>query len=167
MCEEETWTGVGGEKFSNGSERGRLLPFLGTLAPRARPSPNRSARSDSTALPSARPPSPSFSFFSFPEQTRAPGALQRLPEWRRGGPAATSGSPPPTEAAFISTDEPYGARVDRGGRRGLVGWVEGGEGRIITKKNLTSRQEAICATQIISRLPEVCAALRQHDAGHA
>lgn len=41
-----------GKKFSNGSERGRLLPFLGTLAPmQAQPKPQRLLRFHSAFLP--------------------------------------------------------------------------------------------------------------------
>lgn len=45
---KETW----GKSFSKGSERGRLLPFLGTLAPmQAQPKPQRLLRFHSAFLP--------------------------------------------------------------------------------------------------------------------
>lgn len=132
--------------------------FWARSLPVQRPSPNRSARSDSTAFPPSPPPS--FSFFLLLRAGTSTRELRRGTagaEERRGGPAAASGSTPPTEAAFISADEPYGARGGCGGRwgGGGLGWKGGGlgwKGGVLLgepdNKELTSRQEAICATQI-------------------
>lgn len=88
------------------------------------------------------PPAPSSSFLLLP---RAGTSCGSGGEEKRGGPAAASGSPPPTEAAFISTDEPYGAP--------RCPWREAGAewgGGVVDKNQLTSRQEAICTRQINS-----------------
>lgn len=101
--------------------------------------------------PPASPP-PSFSFFPFSEQARAPGSFaEALPERRREEEARRPRPDPrlpPRLLLYPQTNhmEPAVA-VEGGGGAGL-----GRKGGVLLgepdNKELTSRQEAICATQI-------------------